>query len=149
MPEAVEPVGRRGYSWPPFPKQHGAFARDACDEAAATVSELLDEADLERFPAAALLLGELWVRYRRARADIDERGELLEDGSPHPLLRWETQWRRQLLDLLARFGLDPKAEAELTKVRAEARAQVIDLEAVKVRGREALDARARALGGGS
>ncbi len=112
----------RVWSRPPFVRgyrqavTHWVFACDASDEAKAVVGELLPTSDIERCPLVALIFAETWIRWRRAVADIETRGEMLGDGAdakPHPLLPHESRLRRDLLDLADRFGLDPKAEAGL------------------------------------
>ena len=120
----------RVWSRPPFVRgyrqavTHWVFACDASDEAKAVVGELLPTSDIERCPLVALIFAETWIRWRRAVADIETRGEMLGDGAdakPHPLLPHESRLRRDLLDLADRFGLDPKAEAGLAaRDRAEA-----------------------------
>ena len=137
---------KRGYRWEPFQpgnqagRRHGVWAADAHDEAARVVSDLLPQADIERFPIVALIFAETWVRWRRAVADIAARGEMLgegEDAKAHPLLPHESRLRRDLLDLVARFGLDPRAEAELARDRADAAKLTVDLDTVLARGRAA------------
>lgn len=138
---------RQPRSRPPFEpgnqvaRKHGVWAADVRPEARDVVSGLYDPADVERYPAMAQLGAEIWVRWRRALADIAERGEVLADGSPHPLLRFVGQWERQLLDLSTRFGLDPRSDAALVRERAEASRSAADLDAITRRGREVLEAR--------
>lgn len=125
-------------------RRHGVFAADASGEAAHVVGDLLPPSDIERFPIVALIFAETWVRWRRAVADIASRGEMLGNGSDakaHPLLPHEARLRRDLLDLVGRFGLDPRAEAELARDRADAARVTVDLESVVARGRAAWAAR--------
>jgi phage terminase small subunit len=126
-------------------RTQGVWAADASDEAARVVGNLLPPSDIERYPLIALIFAETWIRWRRAKADITARGEMLGDdgeAKAHPLLPVEGRLRRDLLDLVARFGLDPKSESELARSRADAAKLSVDLEAVLDRGRAAWAARA-------
>ena len=146
----------RGYKWPDaapgnqLARKHGVFSRDVTDEARRVVGDLLSVEDVERYPAVALVFAEVWVRWRRALADIDRRGLVLGDGvdaKPHPLLSYASRFEATLLDLSGRFGLDPRSEAGLARDRAEATRQVADLEGVRAAGRAArLAAEARSAG---
>jgi phage terminase small subunit len=125
-------------------RRHGVWSADATDEAARVVGDLLPAADIDRYPLVALIFAETWVRWRRAVADIAARGEMLGEGTDakaHPLLPVEARLRRDLLDLVGRFGLDPRAEAELARDRADAARVTVDLESVVARGRAAWAAR--------
>lgn len=121
-------------------RTHGVWASDATDEARRVVGDLLPEHDVVRFPLVALIFAETWIRWRRAVADIAQRGEMLGKGAtakPHPLLGVEARLRRDLLDLVGRFGLDPRSEAQLAHDRADATRLAADLDRVVERGRAA------------
>jgi phage terminase small subunit len=121
-------------------RRHGVFAADATDEARQVVADLLSGEDIERYPAVALVFAEVWIRWRRALADIDRRGMVLGDGvdaKPHPLLSYASRFEATLLDLSGRFGLDPRSEAGLARDRADATRSVADLEGVRASGRAA------------
>jgi phage terminase small subunit len=138
----------RGYSWPPFEprnqlaRTHGVWAADVAEEALTVVRWLYQPDDVERHPAMALMGAEVWVRWRRALADVRKRGLVLADGSPNPLLPVIDRCERKLLDLSARFGLDPRSEAELARGRADAQHSAFDMEALVAKGRAVIEAQA-------
>jgi phage terminase small subunit len=121
-------------------RTHGVWASDAAEEARRVVVDLLPAADIERFPLVSLIFATAWVRWQRAEQDISRRGEMLGEGDAvraHPLLGVAARLRRDLLDLAARFGLDPTSEAQLARDRAEASRSAVDLDEVLARGRAA------------
>jgi phage terminase small subunit len=121
-------------------RKHGVWASDVGAEARKVVTDLLPASDVERYPAVALVFAEVWVRWRRALADIDRRGMVIGNGETlraHPLLVYADRFERNLLDLCGRFGLDPRSEAGLARDRAEATRVVADLEGVRAAGRAA------------
>ncbi len=91
--------------------------RDVDQEAAEVVGVLYDPKLVERYPAMALMGATIWVRRRRALADIERRGRVLIDADsnkrPHPLVELVGRWERTLLDISTRYGLDPKSDADL------------------------------------
>jgi hypothetical protein len=127
-------VGNRG------PRTHGAFANVA-EEARQVIAMLFDADAIARHPLVALLAAETWLRCRRAEVDIAERGETLDDGTPHPLLTHLRGWHRELIDIAREFGMTPRSEASLVRERADASRLVVDLDAIRARGRAALEAR--------
>jgi phage terminase small subunit len=141
--------------WPEFEpgnqiaRKHGVWSADVTVEARRVVADLLSVEDIERYPQVALVFAEVWVRWRRALADIDRRGMVIGRGKTlraHPLLVFADRFERNLLDLCGRFGLDPRSEAGLARDRAEASRSVADLEGVRAAGRAArLAAEARML----
>lgn len=145
------PSPARGYSWPPFEpgnqaaRKHGVWAKDVNDAALEIVSELYLPEVVERYPAMALIGAQTWERRRRALVDIEERGMVLFDDKgearAHPLLAHVATWERTLLELSKRFGLDPRSDVELARGRADAQGAVFDLEALRARGRDAIEAR--------
>ena len=54
---------------------------------------------------------------------------------------WPAQYEKQAQILRQRLGLDPLSEAVLQKTRLEATATVVDLEAIRQRGRAVLERR--------
>ena len=138
-------------SRPPFEpgnqlgRTHGAFAGHVDEEAMAVLPWLFDAELIERYPAMAALGAQCWVRRQRALADIERRGQVLVDGDgnvkAHPLLRYLGQWERTLLELSARFGLDPRSDFELRRAAADASQAAFDIEAAVSVGRAALEAR--------
>ncbi len=140
-------------SRPPFEpgnqaaRTHGYWAKVDDTELLATVDDLYGhQPDLiDRYPAIAAMGAGIWIRRRRALADIDKRGMVITDHAgderPHPLLEHVDRCERRLLELSRRYGLDPRSDAELTRHRAGAVAAGFDLDALRARGRETLDAR--------
>jgi hypothetical protein len=114
--------------WPPFEggnqaaRTHGVWAKDVDEEAAEVLHALYPPELAARFPAAAALGAQVWVRRRRALADIDSRGLVIEDGKggvrANPLLQPVTSWENTLLRIANEFGLTPRSEAELVRDRA-------------------------------
>jgi hypothetical protein len=121
--------------------KHGAWASDVPALAREVVGQLFAPELVERHPAVALRAAECWVRLRRAEADVTTRGEILEDGKEHPLLGRIVQWDNYLLAVAREYGATPRAEAQLVTARADAARQVVDLDAIRARGRAALEAK--------
>lgn len=122
-------------------RKHGVWAADVPVRARELVVGLFGAETVERHPMIALRAAETWVRVRRAEADIAERGEVLEDGKPHPLLGHLRAWDGYLLAVAREYGMTPRSEAELVRDQADAARLVVDLDAIQQRGREALAAR--------
>jgi len=55
-------------------------------------------------------------------------------------MRYESQFQRLALSLRQSLGLDPKSEAELVNAQADAARQVVDLDAIRARGRAVIEA---------
>lgn len=93
----------------------------------------------------AVLGATVWLRRRRALADIEGGGMVLFDAvgieKAHPLLELVGRWERQLLDLSARFGRDPKSDADVPRSRAGAVAASYDRSAARAAGQTAMEAR--------
>lgn len=118
--------------------RHGARSeRHVTPVAEELVAGLLeDRPDLAQYPEAL----EAWAR-AEARALLMAGADFLdEDGHPiNP--RDVARFERLAADARARLGLDPKSEADLHKSRADAARSVVDLDAIRRRGREALEGR--------
>jgi hypothetical protein len=137
--------------WVPRPKQpyeagnlaalkHGAWsARKVEPIARAFIDAVLERrADLVAHPEAVFA----WAQ-SEARALM--LGEYVADvgvGSDAALrvLRYEAQFQKLASELRGRLGLDPKSEAELVTAQATAAHEVVDLDAIRARGRAALRA---------
>jgi hypothetical protein len=126
-------------------RRHGVWAADVDDEAAEVVGQLFDPSAVERYPAMALVAAQVWVRRRRALADIEKRGMVIEheDGAPtpHPLLRFLGMWERTLMEASQRFGLDPRSDLDLRRAAVEATRAGFDLQAAIATGAALLDGR--------
>lgn len=145
----------RGYSWDAFEAgntvavRHGAWSgRRVHPLAAELVAGLLaDRPDLAGYPETV----EAWARAEARclllatwQADhglLDDKGEVAGG-------RYVGQFERLASDLRHRLGLDPRSEAELLAARAEAARNVVDLDAIRRRGVEALRSRGELGAGG-
>jgi hypothetical protein len=121
--------------------KHGVWSADVPQRARELVDVLFGVAQAEAFPMIAVRATEVWIRLRRSEADVAERGEVLEDGKPHPLLAHMRAWDNYLLQVSDRYGMTPKAQASLALERADAARTTVDLEAIRARGRASLEAR--------
>ncbi|HEX2575710.1 MAG TPA: hypothetical protein VHK88_05130 [Aquihabitans sp.] len=138
----------RGYSWPPFRKNNLAGRRSGVhslrivDPLAAELAAalLVDRADLAAFPEALAAWARAEARCLLLAEHQAGEGLFDNDGSVRGG-RYVAQFERLAADMRTRLGLDPRAEAELARSRAEAVAGLVDLDAVRERGREALERR--------
>lgn len=146
--------GARGYTWPPFEpgnqvaRTHGFWARVTDAEVLEAVGDVFGhQPDLvAEYPAIVAMGAEIWVRRRRALVDVERRGMVLvaPDGvsRPHPLLGEIDKAERRLLDLSARYGLDPRSDADLARARAGAVAAGIDVDSLVGAGKDTAAVRA-------
>ncbi len=143
----------RGYSWRAFEpgnqvaRTHGYWAKIDDTEVLEAVEDLYGhQPDLVRaYPVMARVGAEVWVRRQRALADIEARGLVVDvDGEPkqHPLLEHVDRCERRLLDLSARYGLDPRSDADLARARAGAVAAGIDVDSLIGAGKDTAAVRA-------
>ena len=143
--------GVRGYRWPPFEKgnllqlKHGATVSAIVDPVAHELVEQLLERrpDLERFPEALAAWGRAESRCLLLAAWFGERGLVDDKGEPTASAQLLNQSERLANDMRQRLGLDPKSESELAQSQASAAASVVDLDAIRARGRKALEAHRR------
>lgn len=134
----------RRYSWAPFTDghtvsmRHGAWSKRRVDPVAAElVAGLLDDRpDLAAYPEMIAA----WGRAQARCVLFDEYLIDLEPGSERAdkVMRYVVQCERLAMEMTARLGLDPRAEAELTRDRAAATREVVDLAGIRERGRRAL-----------
>jgi hypothetical protein len=145
---AGEPA--RGYSWPPFERgnaaatRHGVWSARRVDPLACELvaGALDDRPALHRHPEAVMAWARAEARCLLLADWVAEHGLVDADGNTPAPLRYIAQFERLALDLRARIGLDPRSEAELVREQAEAAGATFDLDALRARGRAALDARA-------
>jgi hypothetical protein len=134
----------RGYSWAPFPRGHEASTRHGVwseRRVAPLVQELVagllaDRPDLGRYPETVIAWG-------RAEARCLLFDSYLTGGEPDSeralkTARYVNAFERLAIELRARLGLDPRSEAELVTAQASAARDVVDLDALRERGRQAL-----------
>lgn len=106
--------------------------------AAELVAGLLAERpDLDGYPEAL----HAWAR-AEARVILLSRGDFMDAKGVVINAREVARFERLATEARSRLGLDPRSEAELHKSRAEAARTVVDLDAIRRRGREALQRRA-------
>lgn len=99
-------------------------AKLPAEELAAAVIHLFG--DVSAWPLAARrtseIAGQMWVRRQRALDWCAKVGMFRDDGSLQPVLRMVDTWDSKILALLREHGGTPMAMAQLTRVKAEARA---------------------------
>ena len=129
--------------------KHGAMSERKVDPVAATLAaELLeDRPDLERFPEAVAAWARAESRCLLLESWFTQHGLLDEKGRPTASERLLASSERLAMQLRAQLGLDPASEAALATAQADAARNVVDLDALRAKGREALKAR-RALDAG-
>jgi hypothetical protein len=151
-------TGARGYRWRSFDSvepgespgdyaasvstHHGATSEPKVDPIAATLAAELLQArpDLARFPEAVAAWSRAETRCLLLADWFAEHGLLDDDGKPTASESLLGQSERLAMQLRERLGLDPKSEAELASSQADAARSVVDLDALRARGREALAA---------
>jgi len=156
---AADGSGGRGYRWRQFGEdrpedviaagneyaaeiatRHGATSARKVDPVAAQLAgELVaDRPDLERFPEAVAAWSRAEARCLLLESWFAEHGLLDADGKATASERLLASTERIAMQLRERLGLDPKSEAELANAQADAARSVVDLDALRERGREAL-----------
>jgi hypothetical protein len=129
------------------PRTYGPLAQELA------AGLLADRPDLEAFPEVVSAWADAEARADLLRRWLDDNGMFDDDGAPRSgTLKWLASFDKRAQELRTRLGLDPRSEAELAGVRAEASRQIVDLDAIRQRGREAriaADARTTALQSGS
>jgi hypothetical protein len=147
--EAVAPLWRDHpelSSRPPFTEgnlmalRHGAESERVVDPVAAQLAGdlLADRPDLQRFPEALLAWSRAEARCLLLERWIVEHGLLDAKGKATVSERLLVSCERLAMSLRERLGLDPKSEAELARDQADAAKNVVDLEVLRARGRQAL-----------
>jgi hypothetical protein len=121
--------------------RHGIWSRRRVDPVVTEFVEgvLARRPDLANWPEALFA----WAR-AEARALLLSEYLLDHDaGSDEAMrvLRYEGQFQRLASELQGRLGLDAQSEAALTRERAEASRSVVDLDGIRARGRQVIDAR--------
>jgi hypothetical protein len=138
----------RNYSWEPFRAgnevrlRHGARSERRVDPVAAELVEALlaDRPDLAAYPEAVWAWARaearclLFADWHAQVGYLDEDGNVR--GGGHVATAENTAAR-----LRERLGLDPVADVQLQKSRAEAVALVADLDGIRARGQAVLERR--------
>jgi hypothetical protein len=139
-------TGRRGYQWPPFEKgnleqlRHGATVPRIVDPVAEELAEGLLERrpDLAGYPEALAAWSRAEARCLLLAAWHAEHGLLDAKGRTTTSDRFLISSERLAAQLRERLGLDPKSEADVANAQVDAARSVVDLDALRARGREAL-----------
>jgi hypothetical protein len=140
----------RGYSWPPFQRnnevglRHGAFSKRRFEPLARELIEgvLAEHPHLRRHPEALASWADSEARAWLIRDYLSERGMFGAGGaSTEGALKWLVAFDKRAEAGRKALGLDPRSELELVREAAEAEASTFDLDALRRRGRAALDAR--------
>jgi hypothetical protein len=141
--------GVRGYRWPAFENgntwqlRHGATHEATVSPIAeAMIGQLLERRpDLVKYPEAVAAWGRAEARCLLLERFFLERGFLDDDGKATASERLVGQSERLACQLRDSLGLSPRSEADVANAQAEAARSVVDLDALRQRGREALKAR--------
>lgn len=144
---ADSPRPARGYAWKQFEKHNevsirsGAHSRRRVDPLATElVAGLLeDRPDLAGFPETVWAWGRaearcwLLAEYHAEHGLFDEKGNV-RGG------QYVGQFEKLAAHLRSTIGLDPRSEAELAKVRVDATHASFDLDVLRAKGREVIEA---------
>jgi hypothetical protein len=142
-------TGQRGYRWPQFTKRnemavrHGATVDRIVDPIAdELISGLLERRpDLVAYPEALHAWGRAESRCLLLAAWFAEHGLVDGAGKPTASAQLLGSSERMANEMRQRLGIDPASEAALANAQADAARSVVDLDALRARGREALEAR--------
>jgi hypothetical protein len=99
---------------------------------------LADRPDLERFPEAVRAWARAETRCLLLEQWFLSHGLIGADGKATASERLLASSERLAMQLRERLGLDPKSEADLANAQADAARNVVDLDALRARGRAAL-----------
>ena len=94
-----------------------------------------DRPDLDRFPEAVGAWSRAESRCLLLESWFAERGLVGADGKATASERLLASSERLAMSLREKLGLDPKSEAELANAQADAARNVVDLDALRARGR--------------
>jgi hypothetical protein len=140
----------RGYSWPPFQRnnqaslRHGAFSKRRFEPLARELIEgvLAEHPRLRRHPEALASWADSEARAWLIRDYLTEHGMFGRGGaSTEGALKWLIAFDKRAEAGRKALGLDPRSELELVREAAEAEGAAFDLDALRRRGRKALEAR--------
>ena len=138
----------RGYSWPQFKAGNMAAVKSGAQSdrivdpiALELIEGLLDvRPDLERHGWAVMAWARAETRCLLLAQWQAEHG-LLDDTGNVRNGQHVAQFERLAESARARLGLDPQSEAQLLRDQADATRSAFDLDEIRRRGREALEAR--------
>jgi hypothetical protein len=151
----------RGYRWETFRKnnvmaiRHGAATQQVFGPLARELTEALLEVapDLRdpRYAAAVTRWSEAEAQESLIMYELDKvvDAEGITSERAEQLQRSLDKVRARSSRLRADLGLTPRGHVELVAGRAHAEHEIVDVEAIRVRGRAAIEARAREDGDGT
>ncbi len=142
----------RGYSWPSaepgntLALKYGAHSPRVYEPIAAElVAAVIEEReDLAPYRHAVEAWADAEARTALLREYLarDDVGMLDDEGEPREgLLRWLTMFDKRAQAGRERLGLDPRSHAELLRQRVEAQRSAVDLDELRARGVEIIEAR--------
>jgi hypothetical protein len=140
----------RGYSWEPFQPgntvslRHGARSPRVYGPIAAALVEavLAERGDLAAYIDAVQAWADAEARAALLREHLEKVGMLDDGGQPHEsLLKWLVAFEKRAEAGRSKLGLDPRSHAELLKSRVEAQRSAVDLDGLRARGAEIIEAR--------
>jgi hypothetical protein len=99
---------------------------------------LADRPDLGRYPETVVAWGR--AEARCAMFDAYLMSDKPDGERALKVARYVASFERLAIELRARLGIDPRSEAELTRDRADAARQTVDLDAIRARGRQSIEA---------
>lgn len=120
--------------------RHGLYSKRTVDPVAKVLVEALleDRPDLAKYPETLWALARAEARCLLVDDFLSREGLFDEDGAARPLLKYVAAWERVAAEHRRSLGLDPRGEADLVRSRAEAEHSVIDFDAAREKGRQAL-----------
>jgi hypothetical protein len=124
--------------------RHGAYSSRTTDPIARELVEglLADRPDVALHPEAVWSWASAEAKTIALDAWLADHGLVDGDGELYPAEAAAARWSRRAELLRARLGLDPRSEADLARARADAHHAAVDLDGLRARGREILEARA-------
>jgi hypothetical protein len=130
--------------------RHGAFSKRRFEPVAQELMAgvLEDRPDLGRYPEALAAWADSEARAWLLRDWLTEHGMFIDGETAEGVLKWLVAFDKRAEAGRVRLGLDPRSEAELANAQADAERSVVDLDALRAAGREAIEARAARDGGG-
>jgi hypothetical protein len=140
----------RGYSWPPAERgntlalKYGAHSLRVYEPIAqALVAAVINEReDLVPYRHAVEAWADAEARAALLREHLVAVGMLDDEGEPREgLLKWLVQFEKRAQAGRRQLGLDPRSHAELLRQRVEAQRSAVDLDGLRERGAEIIEAR--------
>jgi len=134
---------------PPFERgnavalRHGVWSDRRIDPVAVelTAAVFADRPDLKAYPEVVAAWARAEARCLLIDGYLVQHGLVDDTGKPHPILAHVVRFENLAARLRERLGLDPLSDAQLARERVEATHAAVDLDALRARGRDVLEAR--------